>query len=62
VSISPSSALTTVGDRNDLRCFGLIVVGSNAVTLKLQWAQNTATASNTTLKAGTCLKIIKQTT
>lgn len=36
---------------------GSISVGSTAGTLQLQWAQNTATASDTTLHAGSTLAI-----
>lgn len=36
---------------------GMVVVGVNAGTLQLQWAQNTLTASNSTVYAGSFLTI-----
>ena len=38
---------------------GIIIVGSTAGTLQLQWAQGTATASNTTVSAGSYLMLTK---
>lgn len=36
---------------------GLLVMGANAGTFQLQWAQNTANASNTILRAGSFLSM-----
>lgn len=38
---------------------GIIIVGATAGTLQLQWAQGTATASNTTVQAGSYLTLQK---
>lgn len=51
VPVGVSSAYTPVLIR------GTILMGVTAGNLQLQWAQNTATASNLTLKAGSNLKV-----
>ncbi|MCZ1006343.1 hypothetical protein O1L68_05785 [Streptomyces lydicus] len=38
---------------------GIVATGSTAGTLKLRWAQQTSTASPTTLKAGSTLEVVK---
>lgn len=42
-----------------LDAWGSFVVGATAGTLKLQWAQNTLTASNTTVHTGSSLQVWK---
>ncbi len=39
--------------------WGLVIVGSTAGTLQLQWSQNTANASNTFSRAGSYLTLLK---
>lgn len=48
-------ALGTLGSDQILRADGIVIVSSTAGTLQLQWAQNTANASNTTVKTGSHL-------
>lgn len=38
-----------------LKLTAIVLAGAASFTLKLQWAQNTATAENTTVKKGSCL-------
>jgi hypothetical protein len=54
-----SGVITGSGDFNVLRANGIIINGSTAGTLKLQWAQYSATAINTSVMAGSYLKLIK---
>lgn len=48
-------AFSTIAADQIIIIEGLVIVGANAGTLQLQWAQNVATASNTTVKINSYL-------
>lgn len=54
-----TSVPAIVGSGGDVAVFytGMVITGVNAGTLQLQWAQNTLTASNSTVYAGSFLTI-----
>lgn len=54
-----TSVTTTTATGNDQLwgAAGILVTGSNTGTLKVQWAQNTSDAGNTTVKAGAVLRL-----
>jgi len=60
-SLSWGSTGTFEGFNLDMfaRVNGILVVGGTAGTLRLQWAQNTANASNTTVRQYSWLRLIK---
>jgi hypothetical protein len=51
--------ITGSGDYNVLKATGVVINGSTAGTLQLQWAQYTSTAINTSVMAGSYLKLTK---
>lgn len=58
-NLTETSVPVICGSGGDLQASytGMVVVGANAGTLQLQWAQNTLTASNSTVYAGSFLTI-----
>lgn len=48
-----------IGSNQPVRVSGLVVVGSTAGSLRLQWAQNTANASDTIVRANSYLILRK---
>lgn len=51
------AAFSCVAADQIIRVEGLVTVSSTAGTLQVQWAQNTATVSNTVVKAGSFLHL-----
>lgn len=58
IAIATTRAWGITGVTSDLVIFdGVIINGANAGTIQFQWAQNSAVASNLTLKAGSYLDL-----
>jgi hypothetical protein len=60
--VLPSGAVSAInGTASDAPCnaWGIVVVGSTAGSMTLQWAQNTANASNTDVKAGSFFELTR---
>jgi hypothetical protein len=57
--LDQTSTTTVEGGQTSLFFDGTVVVSSTAGTLQLQWAQNTANASDTSVLAGSYLKLMK---
>lgn len=58
-SRSTTLSYGTSGSRPGIQVEGLLIVGSTAGNLQLQWAQNTSDGTGTTLKSGSFLKMEK---
>lgn len=58
-NLTEASVPAICGSGTDLMAVytGMVIVGVNAGTLQLQWAQNTSTGSNSTVYAGSFLTI-----
>lgn len=54
-----SSGINGTGANSSVDVYGLLVVGSTAGNLQLVWAQNTANASDTIVRAGSFLHLTR---
>ena len=51
------TGINGTGANSPIDAWGLVIVGSTGGTLRVQWAQNAANASNTTVRAGSFLRL-----
>lgn len=63
ISATPATAIAKSGDNTDpclVLAIASIQVGANAGAVKLQFAQNSAFAHDTTIRQGSCMRVTRQ--